>query len=160
MKRRAVSLVGATTMAAVVGLFASVNLASATTAQSSAQGSTQACLVRPAGSVECFTTVAAMQAASGQLMATGAISCPVTLYTGASYTGRALELTGQGYWMNLSDYGFDNIAVSFKGTGCGFHLAQGQYGDGYWYPGNTGPWAACPNMGTGWDDVVSSVYIS
>jgi len=123
-------------------------------------GANEACLVHPDGKAECFSTVAAMRARSAQLAATTASFCPVTLYSGTNYTGQALELTGQGYWINLSDYGFDNVTVSFIGTGCGFHLAQGQYGAGYWYPGNTGPWASSPDMGPGWDDTVSSTYIN
>lgn len=133
--------------------------ASASEASPSSSGG-QACLVLPNGDLECFASTSAMRYRSSQLLAAGSISCPVTLYSGANYTGRALELTGQGYWLNLSDYGFDNTTVSFQGTGCGFHLAQGQYGDGYWYPGYTGPWTASADMGSGWDDVVSSAYIN
>lgn len=123
-------------------------------------GNAQACLVAPGGTVECFATVAAMRAQASQLTATTGVSCPVSLYSGANYTGRVLELTGQGYWMNLASYGFDNVTVSFMGTGCGFHLAEDQFGAGYWYPGYTGPNGAATNMGATWDDRVSSIYIT
>ena len=101
-------------------------------------GAHHACLVLSRKEVQCFATVAAMLTRSNQLLAVGSISCPLTLYTGSNYTGQALELTGQGYWMNLSDYGFDNATVSFIENGCGFHLAQEYWGGGYWYPGYTG----------------------
>ncbi len=133
----------------------------ATASSSAVWDTNRACLVVPNGMMQCFTTLAKMRARSAQLASSGVGTsyCPVTLFAGVNYTGQALEVTGQGYWINLSDYGFDNVAVSFAGTGCGFHLAQGTYGAGYWYPGNTGPWSSSPDMGPGWDDVVSSVYI-
>lgn len=130
-----------------------------------------ACMVKPDRTVECFADARGLKARSDQLSkgqsgtattnASASTWCPVYLYSGPSYTGQILELTSQYFWMNLSDFGFDNRAVSFIGYGCGFHLADYQWGGGYWYPGYTGPWAYSPNMGGyGWNYRVSSVYIS
>ena len=115
-----------------------------------------ACLINASGVMTCFSTAAAMQT---QASAGPETTCPLFLYSGADYTGRLLQIDAQGYWLNLSDYDFADTTVAFAGTGCGFHLAQYDYGGGYWYPGNTGPWALCPNMGAGWDDAVASVYV-
>jgi hypothetical protein len=122
-------------------------------------GSAKACLLPPSGAVECFATEAALKARSAQLRANSPTNgCPVTLYSGAGYTGDVFEVWGQGYWVNLANYGFDRATVSFIGTGCGFHLADHAWGGGYWYPGYTGPWAATWDMGR-WDWRVSSVWI-
>jgi hypothetical protein len=125
-------------------------------------GQATACMVPPSGEMECFDTVAALKARSAQLRAATPASsgCPVDLYTGSYMSGWMLELWGQGYWINLVYYGFDNATVSFVGNGCGFHLADYAWGGGYWYPGYTGPWAYAWDMGWSWDWRVSSVYIN
>jgi hypothetical protein len=123
-------------------------------------GNYQACLVKPGGSVECFTSSAKMKSRSTQLRTMSAATwCPVNLYDGGNYTGRVLQLSAEGYWMNLADYGFDKATVSFIGSGCGFHLAEGAWGGGWWYPGYTGTWASAPDMGN-WNWRTSSVYIN
>jgi hypothetical protein len=128
-------------------------------------GAYQACILLKPGPATCFTTAAAMNAWSAAMakgstaVATASWSCPVSLFSGANYTGRALAIYAQGFWLNLSDYGFDNATVSFVGNACGFHLADGYWGGGYWYPGYTGPWAYCPNMGSAWNYRISSIYI-
>jgi hypothetical protein len=91
--------------------------------------------------------------------ATTSCSATLDLYSGQSYTGRELSLIDEGYWQQLSAAGFDNTTVSFLGGACSFHLAQGNFGQGYWYPGNTGAWSFASDMGT-WDRTVSSVYIN
>lgn len=130
-------------------------------------GSAKACMLPPNGVVECFATQAGLRARSDQLRsgpANGSMSalaggCPVVLFSGAGYTGNALEIWPQGYWVNLADYGFANVTVSFYSYGCGFHLADYAWGGGHWYPGYTGPWAATWDMGWSWDWRVSSVFI-
>lgn len=117
MKRR----LGVTVVVAVVALVGPLAVsASASTGLSSSTkpghswGRNQACLVEPNGTSRCYATLAAMRSSPAQKEAAAAYSCPVTLYSGASYSGRALELTGQGYWINLADYGFNNATVSFQ----------------------------------------------
>lgn len=126
-----------------------------------------ACLVLAGGGEQCFSSVSELQVAIGQEASRhgpratpeGALSCSVILFSGAGYSGQALGLTTPYEWINLVNYGFADAAVSFLSSGCGFHLAQGVNGGGYWYPGYTGPGASCPNMGAGWNDTVQSVYI-
>lgn len=130
----------------------------ATVDLSQSWGQYQNCLVTAQKSVECFTSGSAFSARTDQLAATS--SCPVRLYRGSGYTGQELALYPEGVWVNLSDFGFDNATVSFIGSGCGFHLAENQWGGGWWYPGYTGAWAATPNMGASWNYRVSSVYIN
>ena len=115
------------------------------------------CTVWAEGNVECVTGTSASTARRNQIALSG---CPVSLYRGSGYTGQELTLYPEGVWLNLSDFGFDNATVSFIGTGCGFHLAENQWGGGWWYPGYTGPWAATSNMGSSWNYRVSSVYIN
>ena len=80
-------------------------------------GGAKACLLPPSGPVECFATESALRARSAGLRAHKASSgCPVSLYSGAGYTGNVLEVWPQGYWLNLSDFGFDKVTVSFTGT--------------------------------------------
>jgi hypothetical protein len=106
------------------------------------------------------TKVAAPQAGvSSANRATSSCSSSVDLYSGQSYSGLELSLIDEGYWQQLSYAGFDNTTVSFLGGACSFHLAQGNFGQGYWYPGNTGAWSFASDMGS-WDRTVSSVYIN
>jgi hypothetical protein len=119
-----------------------------------------ACLVAPSGSESCYGSVASMQAVARSLTPRfGQSSCEVTLYSGADYTGAALGITIAGEWVNLANYGWADVAVSFTSEGCTFHLAQLPNGVGYWFPGYTGPGGSSPDMGPGWDYTVQSVYL-
>lgn len=144
-------------------------------------GHATACLVsRQQGVFECFRTRAELAARKTQVTAakvaiaqvagpqagtasanraTSSCSASVDLYSGQNYSGRELSLIDEGYWQQLSAAGFDNTTVSFLGGACSFHLAQGNFGQGYWYPGNTGAWSFASDMGS-WDRTVSSVYIN
>lgn len=125
----------------------------------------KACLVwRARGILECFATDAQLSQAEAQLQSAGAESAtstctsPLNLYSGTDYSGLHLALYDRGYWQELSYYGWADLTVSFIGGACGFHLADGTWGSGYWYPGYTGPYAYASDMGS-WDDTVQSVYI-
>ncbi len=112
---------------------------------------------------ECFRTDTQLQAREAQLrrallLPQSTCSSSLDLYSGRSYSGLHLALWDRGYWQELSYDGFDNLTVSFLGGACGFHLAQGDWGQGSWYPGYTGSWAYATDMGS-WDDTISSVYI-
>ncbi len=149
-------------------------------------GAATACLVaRQEGVFECFRTRAELAARKAQVTtakiadaqlvaakvaapdagttsatrATTSCSATLDLYSGQSYSGRELSLIDEGYWQQLSAAGFDNTTVSFLGGACSFHLAQGNFGQGSWYPGNTGAWSFASDMGA-WDRTVSSVYIN
>ena len=145
-------------------------------------GAATACLVaRHLGVFECFRTRAELAAREAQIAgaqvaapragaapqagpaganrATTSCSASLDLFSGQSYSGRELSLIDEGYWQELSYAGFDNTTVSFLGGACSFHLAQGDFGQGYWYPGDTGAWSFAYDMGS-WDRTVSSVYIN
>jgi len=144
-------------------------------------GAATACLVAPRqGVFECFRTRAELVARKAEVItaevstakvaapqagkasatrATRSCSASLDLYSGQTYSGQELSLIDEGYWQQLSYAGFDNTTVSFIGGACSFHLAQGNFGQGYWYPGNTGAWSFASDMGS-WDRTVSSVYIN
>jgi hypothetical protein len=135
-------------------------------------GAATACVIwRSHGIAECFRTNAELASREAQVRPSAAVhtsgaipdtsTCSVSLdlYSGRNYTGLHLSLIDEGYWQELSYYGFDNTTVSFLGGACSFHLAQGNFGQGYWYPGNTNAWSTAFDMGS-WDDTVSSVYIN
>lgn len=135
----------------------------------------KACLVTPQ-SVRCFdnnselvqaeaglsapSTAASTFPSSGAGAAPDVTACSsgLNLYSGANYTGRHIVFYDRGYWQELSNYGFADSTVSFTGGACGFHLANGTWGTGNWYPGNTGPYSFSADMGS-WDDTVQSIYI-
>ncbi len=144
-------------------------------------GAAKACLVwRSHGIAECFSSEAQLDSRESSLRSTfagtgaevaaptaaspataGSFECSsaLNLYSGAGYTGWHLALWDEGYWQNLSWYGFGDVTASFIGGACGFHLAQGAWGAGWWYPGYTGAWAVAYDMGA-WDRTISSVYIN
>ena len=129
-------------------------------------GDAEACLVwRAAGAVECFTTAAAMTEREVELsqsltVAAAAASCasPLRLYENSWYGGRQLSFWDYGYWQNLGDYGFNDRLSSYKIGSCYAHLAEHSWGNGWWYPGNTGPYHWEPGMSSGWNDRASSIY--
>lgn len=138
----------------------------------------KACLVwHERGIIECFASDAEFSQAEQTLSASApavsagaqtstqaspasssACSSPLHLYSGADYTKRQLAFYDRGYWQELSDYGFADSTVSFIGGACAFHLANGTWGSGKWYPGNTAGYSFSTNMGS-WDNTVQSIYI-
>jgi hypothetical protein len=140
----------------------------------------QACLAwESRGILECFATEAELEQAESQLAGGGAgpvqgaaglsaggtiqpnttsCSSPLNLYSQSNYGGLHLALYDEGYWQELSYYGWAFLTRSFSGGACAFHLANGTWGSGYWYPGYTGPYGSAADMGS-WDNTVQSVYI-
>lgn len=148
------------------------------TLASSWQGATACLIWRSHGVAQCFVTDAELIARENQLrpgsstsitsaaatrgtdlVDSSTCSSSLDLYSGSNYSGLHLALWDEGYWQELSDYGFDKATRSFLGGACSFHLAQGDYGQGYWYPGDTGAWSFAPDMGS-WDNTISSVYVN
>jgi hypothetical protein len=138
-------------------------------------GGAKACLVwRSHAILECFSTDSALKLRESQLKAQMAstaktagaakaaasyvCSSPLNLYSGMGFGGLHLALWDEGYWQQLSWYGFANATESFIDGACGFHLAQGNYGYGWWYPGYTGAWSYTWDMGS-WNNTTNSVYI-
>lgn len=131
-------------------------------------GAAQACVVyQGVGAVECFRDRAGLQAREAQLQtavaspatATASCSSPLRLFADGSYGGRELDFYDRGYWQNLDTWGFDNQLSSYRVGGCGVYLADGTYGGGSWYPGNTSAGHGESSMLSGWNDRVSSIYI-
>lgn len=112
-------------------------------------------------STHCFRTEGQMDA----FLETGAMllsDCPssLRLYSSTGFGGSVLNLTARGFWLNLSSYGFDNITSSYSVGACDSTFASGAGGGGSWYPGPTGAGASAGSMLAGWNDVISSVFIS
>jgi hypothetical protein len=82
------------------------------------------------------------------------------LYRSTGFTGGTLVLTTRAVVLNLSTYGFDNDTSSYKVGACASTFWAGASGSGSVYPGPTGANASASSMLSGWNNVVSSVYIS
>ncbi|MGH8873923.1 MAG: hypothetical protein ACRDVM_01545 [Acidimicrobiia bacterium] len=138
-------------------------------------GEATACLVYPGG-VECFRTRGQLARrelqlfgdvgdpeveASGDenaLLAT--CSSPLRLYDGTYQTGDTVSVWTRSAWINLSGIGFDNRTSSFRVGACAVDLASGTWGGGSLYPRCT--YAGCEEdvMASGWNNVISSVYLT
>lgn len=135
-------------------------------------GEAQACLVwRAAGRVECFRTVAEMDAVTATVEAAEFAKDPIAtqstqclswlyLYEFADGGGRTVQFRDRGYWQNLSTWGFNNVTSSFRTGACSVSLAEGSYGSGAWYPGTTSAYHYESRMVSGWDNRVSSLRIN
>jgi len=123
-------------------------------------GEAQACLVS-AGGVECFRTIAELDAAE-KLLADGAkaVTCstPLRLYNGTYRTGTVLSVATRGTWLNLSLYGFDNLTSSYKVGSCNIDLASGTSGGGSRYWRCLTAYCLENVMASGWNNVISSAY--
>jgi hypothetical protein len=82
------------------------------------------------------------------------------LYRSTGFTGGTLVLTTRAVVLNLSTYGFDNDTSSYRVGACASTFWAGASGSGSVYPGPTGANASASSMLSGWNNVVSSVYIS
>jgi len=144
--------------------------------------SAQACLVWPEmlESPECFDSeeemdrrVESLEQQSGSLVQSdglnggvvmySASSCSsyLRLYDGTSYTGSALYLRTRAQWFNLSSLGFDQRTSSFKIGACSAYFADYSNGGGSWYPTSaTQAYDVATSMISGWNNDVSSVYIT
>jgi hypothetical protein len=77
----------------------------------------------------------------------------------ADYNGPAFGTSGFHYWDNYSSP-FNNIASSYTTGDGSAHLAEGDRGVGYWYPGNTSYCSgnSIPAHYPQWDNRISSGY--
>jgi hypothetical protein len=152
---------------------------------SSGWGAARACLVAESvGLVECFRTRTQMLARERRLAEAGArlhipsflggsgksgsagaagdpsCSAPLRLYANPWYGGRELDFYDRALWQNLSDWGFDNQASSYKVGACGADLADRANGTTPFAPSDTNAEHEEPYMRPGWDNRVSSIYIA
>lgn len=141
-------------------------------------GEAQACLIwKQAGIAECFRTEAEMDQriadldAATSMVTEGSLdggvpvasvcSTYLRLYSGTNYTGSVLYLRDRFQWINLSLYGFSNLTSSYKVGGCSSYFAENANGGGSWYPTSlTVAYAQAASMISGWNNRVSSVYIT
>lgn len=89
------------------------------------------------------------------------VSCsmPLRLYDGTFQTGTSASIYTRGLWINLSDLGFNNRTSSYIVGACAVELAAGANGSGAFYPRCL--YAGCDEnvMLSGWNNVISSVYL-
>jgi hypothetical protein len=86
-------------------------------------------------------------------------SSTLRLYDVTSYNSQLVALNLRGSVIDLSTYGVDNRTTSYKVGACSATFWQGAGATGTVYPGNTAAGAQFPNMVTGWNDTISSVFI-
>jgi hypothetical protein len=126
----------------------------------------QACVVlRRAGLVECFRTLAQAQARADTITpqyAAAGFSCsyPLRIFEHSNYGGRQLLFFDRGYWQNLSDYGFNDQLSSYIVGACYTYLAEHAGGGGAFYPGPRSAWSGVPWLQAGWDNRMSSIYMA
>ena len=121
----------------------------------------QACHVTET-TVDCYRSEAEMTDAWGETFSVAvlAANCGTTLrlYDGTSHTGAVLSLSQRGSSLSLSTYGFDNRTSSYRVGACSSTFYNGIGSSPY--PGNTAANASATSMLSGWNNVISSVYIS
>jgi len=117
-----------------------------------------------ADTTTCFRTEAAMRRWLAETRPTtellSSCSSSVDLYEHGGFGGAVLGLYAQGAWINLATYGFNDKTSSYAVGGCDSYFAEHTDGNGNWYPGNTSAWASSGVMASGWNDRISSVWIS
>ncbi|MCE9620931.1 MAG: hypothetical protein K8R99_01150 [Actinomycetia bacterium] len=97
---------------------------------------------------------------TGPVAAALSCSSSLRLYDGTSYTGSVLSIYIQGLVVNLSGYSFDNKTSSYKVGACWSIFNSAANGGGSTYPTNlTEAGDQSPTMLSGWNNVVSSVYL-
>jgi len=83
------------------------------------------------------------------------------LYNGYSYSGQSLWLSARGFWLNLSQYSFNQKTSSYKVGGCSTYMADWASGGGTWIPTSaTQAWDKDSVISGSMNNDVSSVYIT
>jgi hypothetical protein len=133
-------------------------------------GAANACMVFE-DHTECFRTEAEMLDAfpevesrsartAGEFSILAVCSSYLRLYSNQNHLGSVLSLNTRGSFINLSGHGFDNVTSSYRVGACASTFYAGASGGGAVYGGNTGAFASATAMLPGWDNSISSVYIS
>ena len=111
--------------------------------------------------VDCYRSEAELQRATptpATAQRAARCSSSLRLYDGTSYSGAVIYLTQRGSILPLSSYGFNNRTSSYRVGGCSSTFYNGIGSSPY--PGNTSAWASAASMQPGWNNAISSVYIS
>lgn len=98
--------------------------------------------------------------ALGEVGIQSVCSTTLRLYSGTSFGGSVLALSTRLAFVNLSAFSFDNVASSYRVGACSSTLYDGASGGAPTYPGGTSAGASATSMLSGWDNRVSSVFIS
>lgn len=99
-------------------------------------------------------------APEGASFAFASCSSYLKLYNGYNYSGSSLWLSTRGLWLNLSSYGFNQKASSYKVGGCSSIMADYSNGGGAWISTSlTQAWDVDAVISGSWNNDVSSVYI-
>lgn len=113
---------------------------------------------------ECFRTESQMDSHINQrfTLKAAAVTCAtsVKLYSNTSYGGSVLSLVTRTVPINLSAYGFDNLTSSYVIGSCSALFYDYANNVSPTYPGSTTANSSAASMSTGWDNRVSSIYIS
>jgi hypothetical protein len=117
------------------------------------------CMVVLEAPVECFRSAAEMRDREAALAPEVNCSYPLRLYDGLNQKGAWVSVYARGVWVNLSTLGFDNRTTSYIVGACSAEMASGANGGGSHYPGCLSPWCEADSMASGWNNVVSSVYL-
>jgi hypothetical protein len=123
-------------------------------------GEARACLVYPGRAIECFKSRGGLAARLAGLRAPDlACGSSLDLYDGTYLSGTEVSIYTRGLWINLSTLGFDNRTSSYVVGACPIDLASGTNGGGSRYTRCLSPGCAEFTMASGWNNVVSSVYM-
>jgi hypothetical protein len=84
-------------------------------------------------------------------------SSALRLYDLTFQTGTVLMITARQTAIDLAVVGFDNLTSSYRVGACASNLYSGFLSN--LYPGNTSAFAGANVMLTGWNNIISSVYV-
>lgn len=98
--------------------------------------------------------------ALGDVGIQSACSTVLKLFSNPSFSGSVLALSTRFAVINLSTWSFSNITSSYSVGACSSTFYDGANAVPPVYPGNTTAGASAASMLAGWDNRISSVYIS
>lgn len=133
-------------------------------------GDATACWVGEDSVARCFSSEAEMDRRIADELAVPALDAPMAaesscsgylkMYDYTGFAGPVLYLTTRLEWLNLTNYGFNQKASSYKIGPCSATFADLADGAGARYPTYlTEAYDQSSSMLSGWDNDVSSVYI-
>jgi hypothetical protein len=86
-------------------------------------------------------------------------STPLQLYDGTYEAGAHVGIAARGVWVNLNTVNFGDKTSSYVVGSCAVDLADGQNGTGSHYPYCLTAGCVENVMASGWNNVISSVYL-
>ena len=125
-------------------------------------GGASACAIVEGHRTRCFPTVADMErwvAFPGRVAPTINCSTPLKLHDSPSQLGAVVSIYARGSWVDLSSFSFDNKTSSYTVGACAIELAAQNGGSGNHYTRCLSSGCVENTMLSGWDNVVSSVYL-